>query len=290
MPVRRWLAGLLLGLCLGSAALADTASHSLWRGTLNGHEISILGSIHALRPGDYPLPPAVNSAYQGAETVILELDLAQLDPGSISQAVAATGMLEQGNLARLFTPEDWQRANALALSMDIRLDSMLALKPWLAAMTIVQLRMAQLGYDPQLGIDQHFANLAKTDGKPVIGLETLLQQLTMLDSLPGHEQQALFMQSLEESRDMGTDLEELVSAWRQGDSAALAQELGRSFIDYPELYQRLVVARNQAWTEQILSLDSDTGNLLVVVGALHLVGPNSLIGMLEKRGLTLRQQ
>jgi uncharacterized protein YbaP (TraB family) len=28
----------------------------------------------------------------------------------------------------------------------------------------------------------------------------------------------------------------------------------------------------------------------VVVGAVHLVGPNSLIGMLEKRGLVLNQQ
>jgi uncharacterized protein YbaP (TraB family) len=288
--MRRWLAGLLFGLCLAITAAAETPSNSLWRGTLNDHDISILGSIHALRPADYPLPEAINDAYQRAETVVFELDLANLDPQSISAAVTSTGLLTQGSLPQLFEPKDWRRADELARSMNIALDPLAGLKPWLAAMTIVQIRMAQLDYDPELGVDQHFATLAQADGKPVIGLETLLQQLAMLDSMPTHEQQALFLQSLEEAQEMGAGLGELVEAWRQGNSAALAEELGGSFTEFPELYQQLVVARNKAWSEQILAMDATTGNLLVVVGALHLVGPNSLIGMLEKRGLVLNQQ
>jgi len=288
--MRRWLAGLLLGLCLAFTATAESPSHSLWRGTLNGHDISILGSIHALRPGDYPLPEAVTDAYEQADTVVFELDLANIDPESISAAIASTGLLPQGSLAQLFDPEDWRRADELARSMNIALDPLAGLKPWLAAMTIVQLRMVQLGYDPELGIDQHFTNLAIADEKPIIGLETLLQQLTMLDSMPAHEQQALFLQSLEEAQEMGVGLGDLVEAWRQGNSATLAEELGGSFNEFPELYQQLVIARNEAWTGQILAMDASTGDLLVVVGALHLVGPNSLIGMLEKRGLVLRQQ
>ena len=288
--MRRWLAGLLLGLCLAVTAAAEAPSHSLWRGTFNDHDISILGSIHALRPGDYPLPEAINNAYQRAETVVFELDLTNLDPDSISAAVNSTGLLTQGSLPQLFAPQDWRRADELARSMNISLDPLAGLKPWLAAMTIVQIRMTQLDYDPELGIDQHFAALARADGKPVIGLETLLQQLTMLDSLPPHEQQALFLQSLEEAQEMGAGLDELVEAWRRGNNAALAEELGGSFTEFPELYQQLVVARNKAWSEQILAMDASTGDLLVVVGALHLVGPDSLIGMLKERGLVLNQQ
>jgi len=288
--MRRWLGGLLLGLCLAITAAAETPSHSLWRGTLNGHDISILGSVHALRPEDYPLAEAVTDAYRRAETVVFELDLANLDPESISTAIASTGLLSQGSLAQQFNPEDWLKANELARSMNIALDPLAGLKPWLAAMTIVQLRMAQLGYDPELGIDQYFANLAQADEKPVIGLETLLQQLAMLDSMPAHEQQALFLQSLEEAREMGSELGEMVEAWQRGNSALLAEQLGESFTEYPELYQQLVVARNEAWTRQILAMEASTGDLLVVVGALHLVGPNSLIGMLEERGLVLIQE
>ncbi len=288
--MRRWLAGLLLGLCLAVTAAAEAPSHSLWRGTFNDHDISILGSIHALRPGDYPLPEAINKAYQRAETVVFELDLTNLDPDSISAAVNSTGLLTQGGLPQLFAPQDWRRADELARSMNISLDPLAGLKPWLAAMTIVQIRMTQLDYDPKLGVDQHFAALARADGKPVIGLETLLQQLAMLDSMPAHEQRALFLQSLEEAREMGAGLGGLVEAWRRGNSAVLAEELGGSFTEFPELYQQLVVARNKAWSEQILAMDASTGDLLVVVGALHLVGPDSLIGMLKERGLVLNQQ
>lgn len=288
--MRRWLAAVLLGLCLASTSAADTATHSLWQGTLNGNDISILGSIHALRPEDYPLPQAVTDAYSDAQTLVLELDLASLDPQSISAAVSATGLLAQGQLSQLFDPRDWNRAETLAGSMDISLEALNGLEPWLAAMTIVQIRLVQLNYDPDLGIDQYFANLARLDQKPVIGLETLLQQLTMLDSMPSREQQALFLQSLEEAREMGAGLDELVKAWRHGNAAVLAEQLGASFTEFPQLYQKLVIARNEAWTEQILAMEASTGDVLVVVGALHLVGPNSLIGMLEKRGLALRQQ
>lgn len=288
--MRRWLAGLLLGACLAATSAADTPSLSLWQGTLNGHTISILGSIHALRPADYPLPEAVTDAYLHADTLVLELDLAGLEPETISAAVTSTGLLSGERLPQLFEPGDWLRADELARSMDISLDSLAGLKPWFAAMTIVQIRMVKLGYDPELGIDQYFAGLAQADRKPVVGLETLVQQLGMLDSMPAREQQALFLQSLEEAMEMGPGLDELVRAWRHGDSTVMAEQLGESFTEFPQLYQQLVVARNEAWTEKIMAMDASSGDLLVVVGALHLVGPNSLIGMLEKRGLALGQQ
>ena len=288
--MRGWLAGLLLVVCLASTTAADPPSHSLWQGTLNGRQISILGSIHTLRPTDYPLPQALSDAYQRARTVVLELDPASLDPESISAAVSSTGVLSQGRLPQLFDPRDWQKASELARSMDINLDSLAWLKPWLAAMTVVQIRLDQLDYSPKLGIDQYFADLALADGKPVIGLETLQQQLGMLDSMPADEQRALFLQSLEEARDMGAGLDEMVNAWRNGNSAELAGLLGGSFADFPELYEKLVVARNAAWTGQIMALDTSAGDVLVIVGALHLVGPDSLVGMLEKRGLVLDQQ
>jgi len=79
-----------------------------------------------------------------------------------------------------------------------------------------------------------------------------------------------------------------VSAWRRGDSKRLAREMGRNFQGYPDVYRKLVSDRNREWVRQIVELSATEGNYLVVVGALHLVGEDSVIAMLQDRGGQVR--
>jgi uncharacterized protein YbaP (TraB family) len=50
---------------------------------------------------------------------------------------------------------------------------------------------------------------------------------------------------------------------------------------------RAQVRRNQRWAGQIEALLDDDRDYLVVVGALHLVGPDGLPNLLRDRGLTV---
>ena len=56
--------------------------------------------------------------------------------------------------------------------------------------------------------------------------------------------------------------------------------------EYPRLYQRINVARNNAWVpkiEQRLTAPG-TDDTLVVVGALHLLGPDGVVEKLRAKG------
>jgi uncharacterized protein YbaP (TraB family) len=55
--------------------------------------------------------------------------------------------------------------------------------------------------------------------------------------------------------------------------------------DYPELFERINTARNKAWLPKLEALLAELDkNVLVVVGALHLLGNDGLIALLRSRG------
>ena len=55
---------------------------------------------------------------------------------------------------------------------------------------------------------------------------------------------------------------------------------------YPELYKSLLPVRNNAWMPQLEALlkDNDKDDILVVVGAMHLVGDDGVVKMLRDKG------
>ena len=59
---------------------------------------------------------------------------------------------------------------------------------------------------------------------------------------------------------------------------------------YPAAYRSLIVERNQNWIPQIDMCLSRPQPCLVVVGAAHLVGPDGLLTMLQRKGYKIEQQ
>ena len=88
---------------------------------------------------------------------------------------------------------------------------------------------------------------------------------------------------------MEAQIGDIVAAWQAGDTETLEQEFLSGLEEQPDLYRRIVVDRNRSWVGPVRSLARDDRDYLVVVGTLHLVGPDSLIRMLEQAGLEPRQ-
>jgi uncharacterized protein YbaP (TraB family) len=79
-------------------------------------------------------------------------------------------------------------------------------------------------------------------------------------------------------------MSEMAAAWRAGELEELGDELLEEFEDFPGLYETLVTERNAVWAEALERMLRDGRRHLVVVGALHLVGNDSLIELLTERG------
>jgi uncharacterized protein YbaP (TraB family) len=285
-------AAVALALFFAAAAPAGDDGHPVTAWRLDGAEnrVYLLGSVHLLRKEDHPLPEVIGDLYEDAETLVMEMDVDDVDVGQAQDLIRELGMIEAGHrLAELMGAEAWSRARALAAKVHIPLAALERSEPWLAAITVEQLVLARIGFDPEYGIENHLAGRAVEDGKEVIGMETLREQLGFLDGMSLEAQRELLLQSLEESAEIETLMDELVCAWRYGDLALLERNMLAEIRKYPELYAALVVERNRRWASRIAELTDDADDYLVVVGALHLVGEDGLPALLEQRGHELTQ-
>jgi uncharacterized protein YbaP (TraB family) len=96
-------------------------------------------------------------------------------------------------------------------------------------------------------------------------------------------------QTVDDLKDIKSEMRDVTSAWRHGDAARLAALLSSEYNAFPTLYKPLVTDRNRRWLPQVEELLKGNDNSLVVVGALHLVGQGGLLELLRKKGYTITQ-
>lgn len=267
----------------------DSARHSLWSIQGRTNTVYLLGSIHFLSPRE-DFPPAIDTAYRDAEALVMEIDMDDLDPLEAQQLTIQLGMLPQGkSLEQLIGAERYRHVVAKADALGLEESMLKRMRPWLAALTLVQLHLTSMGLEASAGVEHQLLALAKSDGKPITGLETLEQQLTLLAGLPDQAQADFLLYSIQDAERARQQVDALLSAWRKGDTQALEAFLVDELERHPALYRPLTVDRNHRWVPDLEALLDDEADYLVVVGTLHLVGKESVIELLEKRGHKVRQ-
>lgn len=272
-----------LWFCTGAFA-ADQAHHSLWSLKGKTNTVYLLGSVHFLSESEQ-LPAALDEAYRNSEMLLMEIDMDDLDPAETQQITLELGMLPAGqSLEQLLDKPTYSRLVKRAQDVGIDPTLLNRFRPWFAAMTLVQLQLMKMGLAPTSGIEQRFTARAMADKKPIHGLETLREQLSMLAGLPDKQQREFLLYSIDDADRIAEEIDELLSAWRSGDSKALAALLAEGFEQYPDLYRPLTTERNRRWLGQVEALLNHREDYLVVVGTLHLVGKDSLIELLQGKG------
>lgn len=275
---------LLAALLLAGIVRAEPTA---WRvGGESPGAVWLLGSVHYLRERDHPLPAIVDELYARADALVMEIDLDDIDLTTMSTVSMQAAVLPPPTtLGDVLGHELYARTSATARGFGLELALFESFEPWLVAMTLMDLGMTRRGYRADQGLEQHLLRRAVQDGKAVHGLETLADQIGVLDGMTMSEQEALLAQTLDELAAPERDMDELVVAWRAGDLEQLADELSASFTEFPRLYQTLVVDRNRRWVPEIERLAHGRQRYLVVVGALHLVGEHNVVELLRERGL-----
>lgn len=284
--------GVALLFLLPVVALADAAGHpvTMWIAEGASNRVYLLGSVHLLRRQDHPLPQVIDDAYDDAETVYMELDMDDLDPLLMQATINRLGMLDEGTSLRDVMGEDhYAEALAAAEELDMPLAMLERTEPWFAAITIEQLALTRIGFEPTFGVEMHLLKKATVDGKEILGFESVEQQLGYLDGLSLDAQRVLLQQTLTESAAIRETMDDLISAWRSGDIGYLEKTLLDDVAGYPELYETIVADRNRLWVDKIDELLEHDDDYLVVVGALHLVGKDGVPRLLQQRGVRISQ-
>jgi hypothetical protein len=286
----RALRSLLVPILLVGAALADghaAGRNFLWKATGRQGVVYLVGSIHALPPDSYPLNGAFDAAFKDADLLVEEIDLGD----SQGQMLALTrGMLPAGqSFDRLVSPATLALMNKFTANLGITAEPLKLFKPWMVAVALEGLMLAQAGFDPELGIDKHFYDRAQQEGKTVQGLETADYQISRFDEMTPEQQDRMLAEMLKELETEKASFGKLADAWKSGDAATVERIVLTDLKQDPLMYQRLVVERNHNWLPKIEALFTRRGHAFVVVGAAHLVGADGLIATLKAKGYSIEQ-
>jgi uncharacterized protein len=280
----RGLAGVLL-LAFGVQTAHARGESSVWsmKGTRN--TVYLAGSVHALPKGHAEFPEQLERAYDAAKVIVLEVDLDDMNPLDAVEFITTNGTLPADKtLADVVGAESYKRISTLAESLGVPEIVIAKLEPWAAALVLTQFALTKTGFDANLGIDMQITERARTDGKPVEGLETVIDQLSVFDDRSFEEQTRFLLDSTDDAPKLNDDLQKLIVAWRAGDLRALEKEFIKEREKSPELYDALLGTRNRQWLPKIEALLEKDQDYLVVVGALHFVGRDGLLALLRSNG------
>jgi uncharacterized protein YbaP (TraB family) len=283
----RFVIGLLLAALAFAACAADL--HSLWAVKGERNTVYVLGSVHLLRSTDGGIPAEALRAYANAKAVVMEMDPTDL-PKMATALLAGAALPPGQTLSGILGAELHAKFAAHARSLGVDPDFLNRFQPWFAVTLLEQMKLARLGYDPDIGIDRQLARRADSDGKRIIGLETMEEQVGLLAGLSLEQQRSFVADSLGQLDDSARVLEVTLDAWRRGDIGMLERTSLEAFKTAPEVYQRLLVDRNRRWVERIAEMLKDRDDYLVVVGVLHLAGRDSVIELLQRKGFAAVQQ
>ena len=281
----RWLLALSL---LGS--LSAYAASPVWavRGAHN--TVYLAGSIHMLPADDAVLPPGFARSYADSARLVMELDLGKFDAMEAMAWMMDHGALPAGsNLRGVLGEQRYGRVSAAAAGLGLPMAALDSLAPWVVGIEIADLAYEHEGYDPDQGVEEQLVRRAVKDGKPTAGLETMPEELSSLIELSSADQIRMLDQTVDELKDIKSEMREVTVAWRHGDAARLAALLASEYNAFPSLYKPLVSDRNKRWLPQVEELLKANDNSLVVVGALHLVGQGGLLELLRKKGYAITQ-
>ena len=264
----------------------------LWKVDGKGGVVYLFGSVHLATADSYPLPGRIEESFDKATTLALEAD-----PGTAigekAQQRMVLSALYPGNdtLRQHLSKETYDLAARELERLGLSIEQFAKSKPWFLAMTIDVLELQQLGYSPEYGVDLYFAGKARGK-KKIVELESFDSQINLLNGFSDREQELFLLYTIKDLASVRDEMDELMRAWRTGDTKSMEQIVTKALTDYPEtgpIYEKLYYQRNREMSGRIDQFLKAGESCFVVVGSAHLVGKEGIIELLKRKGYRVEQ-
>ncbi|MBN2161721.1 MAG: TraB/GumN family protein [Pontiellaceae bacterium] len=285
--VHTYLAATLSVLLLPSAVWAKSC---LWKASLGEKTIYLQGSIHSLKPENYPLAEAIQQAYQESDTIFFEADIGEMHTKKTQDLLLQKATYPSGHALKTELSEESYRLLQKELAACGISETLIQnYKPWFVSIMIMGKRFQNMGLNPELGLDKHLYEQAVKDGKKIDAFETIEFQFSLFESLSDNDDDAYtryFIKDMQQGMEM---LPEIIKAWTEGNLDKLNSVFMEGIEEYPEMYDRFVTQRNKAWMKRIEGIPPSGKPVMIVVGAAHLADKEGLVALLKARGYTVEQ-
>ena len=260
----------------------------LWELTRKGSPPShVYGTIHVADPRLETLPARVQTAFDSAQSLMLEF----VSDGYVSERFLEAAMFTDGQtLQARIGAEDFERVVAQLAPIGLSREFVDKLKPWAVLLNLRDPRAAD-GVTP----DARLAAQARARRMPVFRIEGVEEQIFTFDELSMEAQVALLKHSLAHRDELLQLADRTLDAYLAGDLAAIWRQREEFIARYPEVatYQaaftkRVVHDRNVVMAFR-MQRELRRGRAFVALGALHLYGDKGVLALLEQDGWRSRR-
>lgn len=248
----------------------------LWN--IEGTRLQILGSIHV---SDRPLvlsDPTIQ-ALHNADAIVFEANFAVPPDLGFTRYAAGHALREDIPVPLL------ECTKRLWVEYGFEDGELERLKPWWVALLLTNAAMAREGFAGAEGIDSKVFHFAQTHGKQALFLESVEAGLGAFAQAPQNEQQVFLSRIVQHTQEELDELASLVNAWQSANPDNLLPAVDRVLRLMPQTYAAALAGRNRAWMPQLLRLAQSGKNAVAVVGAMHMVGPDSIPSLLAAADL-----
>lgn len=267
-----------------SVVYAKMPAHpALW--TVHGSKgtVYLFGSVHLLPPQVDWHTKEIDAAIARSDILVFEIALDADAQQRMQAYIQAHGMLPAGqHLHDMISPEARKELDVEVKKLPVSPEAVDRMRPWLAALTIEIMGITKEHYSAASGVDQQLQ--ANANGKPIVGLETVEQQLSLLaPENPKIELQA-FEAGLKTSTESNDQVGPLLDAWMHGRVDRIASLTTKELAKFPDARKLLFGDRNKAWTGKIMRYLDRPKVYFITVGAGHLAGPGGVPTLLRAKG------
>jgi len=277
-------------ICTLIFSVISQAETSIWQVSNGKNTVYLGGTFHMLKPSDYPLPKEFEQAYKKVNWLVFETDIQQIESPEFQKKFIKAMSLPSGQiLADQLSPQAYSGLIRYAAKNNIDTGRLQHYRPQMIGLIISLEELKKFGLTAQ-GVDDFMGDKAKLDGKVVTKLESIDDQIHYIATMGKGNESALILQTLADVKDLANDLTSMSIAWRSGDSQQLFETGIKPMMeDYPQVYQSLLVERNNNWLPKIERLIEQPEKKFILVGALHLVGESGLLKQLKDKGYKVEQ-
>jgi uncharacterized protein YbaP (TraB family) len=240
----------------------------------------LFGTMHLAREDVVTTSRTIADALAASGELWVEIDLPE-DPAAmqaqIQPLILQLGLDMARPLSSKLTADENRRLKEAAARLGAPVAMLDPMKPWLASMTLQALQYQAAGYDPNKGADSLLSKVARARKTPISSFETVEQQMRFLAGMSPEQELQSFRETLDQLEEGPQMVKALEAKWASGDAEGLWTLAGEEFKrDQPAGYDVLITQRNKAWADRIEAELKESGTDFVAVGALHLVGPDSV--------------
>jgi uncharacterized protein len=270
------------------APLDDPLPHEqslLWQVSGNGLEKPsyLFGTIHIIGADDFFLGENARKKLRNAEVLVMEMDIKNINP----MAIAAKALLpDNKTIEDYLEPEDYQTLlvffrDSIGVNETLFKAAYSRMKPFF----LQQMTMLKFMGGETESYEMYLSGMAEELEIKMAGLETLEEQLAVLDVMSLDEQIEGMVQMIRNYSDQSFNFEELLQAYKAQDINKLYELIQKSE-EVKDITNTLLDERNQKWIPK-LEVFFKEGSSFVAVGAGHLAGQEGVISLLRKAGYTV---